>query len=62
MRTLISVVAVLVIPVAATAADIEAGKAKVQTVCAACRGANGVSVSDSIPNLPPRRLPTSSRS
>ena len=51
MRTLISVVAVLVIPVAATAADIEAGKAKVQTVCAACHGANGVSVSDGIPNL-----------
>jgi len=51
MRTLISVVAVLAIPVAAAAADIEAGKAKVQTVCAACHGANGVSVSDSIPNL-----------
>src|SRR4029453_16806527 len=51
MRTLISVAAVLVMPVAATAADIEAGKAKVQTVCAACHGANGVSVSDSIPNL-----------
>ncbi len=51
MRTLIGVAAVLVIPVAATAADIEAGKAKVQTVCAACHGANGVSVSDSIPNL-----------
>ena len=51
MRTLIKVVAVLVIPVTATAADIEAGKAKVQTVCAACHGANGVSVSDGIPNL-----------
>ena len=51
MRILISVVAILVIPVAATAADIEAGKAKVQTVCAACHGANGVSVSDGIPNL-----------
>ena len=38
MRTLISVVAVLVIPVTAEAADIEAGKAKVQTVCAACHG------------------------
>jgi cytochrome c553 len=33
------------------AADVEAGKAKVQTVCAACHGANGVSVSDTIPNL-----------
>ena len=35
----------------AQAADIEAGKAKVQTVCAACHGAAGVSVSDAIPNL-----------
>lgn len=35
----------------AQAADIEAGKAKVQAVCAACHGANGVSVSDGIPNL-----------
>jgi len=33
------------------AADVEAGKAKVQTVCAACHGANGLSVSDAIPNL-----------
>jgi cytochrome c553 len=37
--------------VAANAADVEAGKAKVQTVCAACHGVAGVSVSDSIPNL-----------
>ncbi len=35
----------------AQAADLEAGRAKVQTVCAACHGANGVSVSDAIPNL-----------
>ena len=35
----------------ANAADIEAGKARAQAVCAACHGANGVSVSDSIPNL-----------
>jgi cytochrome c553 len=33
------------------AADIEAGKAKVQAVCSACHGAAGVSVSDTIPNL-----------
>lgn len=51
MRTLIGMAAVLMIPFAAGAADIEAGKAKVQTVCAACHGATGVSVSDSIPNL-----------
>jgi len=36
---------------AAFAADIEAGRAKVQLVCAACHGASGVSVSDAIPNL-----------
>jgi cytochrome c553 len=35
----------------AHAADIEAGKAKVQSVCAACHGATGISVSDTIPNL-----------
>ena len=40
---------------AAHAADIEAGKAKVATVCAACHGANGVSVSDTIPNLAGQR-------
>ena len=33
------------------AADVEAGKAKVQSVCAACHGATGVSVGDAIPNL-----------
>jgi cytochrome c553 len=37
------------------AADIEAGKAKAATVCAACHGANGVSVSDTIPNLAGQR-------
>jgi cytochrome c553 len=40
---------------AALAADIEAGKAKVATVCAACHGAAGVSVSDAIPNLAAQR-------
>jgi cytochrome c553 len=39
----------------AQAADAEAGKAKVATVCAACHGANGVSVSDTIPNLAAQR-------
>ena len=37
------------------AADVEAGKAKVATVCAACHGASGVSVSDTIPNLAAQR-------
>jgi len=40
---------------AAHAADVEAGRAKVAVVCAACHGANGVSVSDAIPNLAAQR-------
>jgi cytochrome c553 len=39
----------------AAAADLDAGRATVQTVCAACHGANGVSVSDTIPNLAGQR-------
>ena len=45
----------LLLPAAVAAADLEAGKDKVQSVCAACHGANGVSVSDSIPNLAGQR-------
>ena len=41
--------------IAAAAPDIEAGKAKVAAVCAACHGANGVSVSETIPNLAAQR-------
>ena len=37
------------------AADLEAGKAKAASVCAACHGAAGVSVSDTIPNLAGQR-------
>jgi cytochrome c553 len=51
MRLLIgSLVMLAGIPVAG-AADIDAGKAKAAVVCAACHGAAGVSVSDTIPNL-----------
>lgn len=51
MRLLIGSLVILAgIPVAG-AADIEAGKAKAAVVCAACHGAAGVSVSDTIPNL-----------
>lgn len=39
----------------AQAADIEAGKARAATVCAACHGANGVSVGDPVPNLAGQR-------
>jgi len=42
--------ALAVLP-AANAADLEAGRVKAAAVCAACHGANGVSVSDTIPNL-----------
>ena len=49
-RTLISMALAACLPTA-FAADIEAGRAKVQSVCAACHGVNGISVSDSIPNL-----------
>jgi cytochrome c553 len=38
------------------AVNIEAGKARAQTVCAACHGANGVSIADSIPNLAGQRV------
>jgi cytochrome c553 len=39
----------------APAANLEAGKARAQAVCAACHGANGVSVADAIPNLAGQR-------
>jgi cytochrome c553 len=39
----------------AHAADPAAGKAKAAAVCAACHGANGVSVSDGVPNLAAQR-------
>src|SRR5437588_12842294 len=54
MRKLLGIMLGLFAPLA-TAADIEAGKAKVASVCAACHGANGVSVSDTIPNLAAQR-------
>jgi cytochrome c553 len=46
---------VLAVAPVAQAADVEAGKAKVATVCAACHGATGVSVTDTIPNLAAQR-------
>jgi cytochrome c553 len=57
MKTLIriSVALALAIPAAHAAPDIEAGKAKVAGLCAACHGATGVSVSDTIPNLAAQR-------
>src|SRR5207302_10021491 len=55
MKKLLGLSVVLMVAPLAHAADIEAGKAKVATVCAACHGAGGVSVSDSIPNLAAQR-------
>jgi cytochrome c553 len=45
----------LIVAPVAQAADIEAGKQLAATVCAACHGANGVSVSDALPNLAAQR-------
>jgi cytochrome c553 len=56
MKTALGLAAVLIAaPPLAHAADIEAGKAKVAAVCAACHGASGVSVSDTVPNLAAQR-------
>jgi cytochrome c553 len=51
MRSPISVIALLTISAGVHAADLDAGRMRAQTVCAACHGASGVSVSDAIPNL-----------
>jgi cytochrome c553 len=55
MRNALGLSLVLVAAPYAQAADIEAGKAKVAEVCSACHGLNGVSVSDTIPNLAGQR-------
>ena len=55
MKKLLGLSVLLALAPAAQAADVEAGKAKVATVCAACHGENGVSVSDTIPNLAAQR-------
>lgn len=55
MTRLVLLTLALGVAPAALAADLEAGKAKVNEVCAACHGANGVSVSDTIPNLAGQR-------
>ena len=55
MKKTLAAATVLLVPTFAFAADIEAGRAKVATVCAACHGSAGVSVSDTIPNLAAQR-------
>jgi cytochrome c553 len=49
------IAAVLALPAAQAAPDIEKGRAKVAQVCSACHGTNGVSVSETIPNLAAQR-------
>jgi cytochrome c553 len=55
MRRLLGLAVLLAFAQVAHAADIEAGKRMAATVCAACHGTNGVSVSDAIPNLAAQR-------
>ena len=55
MKKALAVCMVLAAAPFAQAADIAAGKAKAEAVCAACHGANGISVSDTIPNLAAQR-------
>lgn len=55
MKKVFGLSVVLAVAQVAQAADIEAGKDMVANVCAACHGANGVSVSDAIPNLAAQR-------
>jgi cytochrome c553 len=51
MRSRWIAAALALIALPALAADIAAGRLKAATVCAACHGADGVSVSDRIPHL-----------
>src|SRR5262245_17951422 len=55
MKTLTCVAAILIVTQSSQAADLEAGKRIASTVCAACHGATGISVSDTIPNLAGQR-------
>jgi cytochrome c553 len=51
----LGLILVLIIAPVSQAKDIEAGKAKAAAVCAACHGANGISVAENIPNLAGQR-------
>jgi cytochrome c553 len=55
MKIVVGLSVFLTVASFAQAADIEAGKQLASTVCAACHGANGVSVSDVLPNLAAQR-------
>jgi cytochrome c553 len=51
MKAFLACAVMLIAAQSAQAADVEAGKRIASTVCAACHGANGISVSDTVPNL-----------
>jgi cytochrome c553 len=51
MKAILGLFVALAALPSARAADVEAGRARAAAVCAACHGENGVSVSDTIPNL-----------
>jgi len=51
MKSSIACLTLIATASGALAADAAAGKAKAETVCSACHGINGVSVTDAIPNL-----------
>ena len=55
MKALIPLIVILAVNQSAHAADIEAGKQLATTVCAACHGPSGISVSDTVPNLAGQR-------
>jgi cytochrome c553 len=57
MKTLTSAAGILIVAYSSQAADLEAGKRIASTVCAACHGVTGISVSDTIPNLAGQRAP-----
>jgi cytochrome c553 len=50
LRLWISTLAIACLPFAASAGDINAGKA-ISSVCAACHGANGIAMIPTYPNL-----------
>ena len=56
MNTRLLLAALAVATPAAMAANLDAGRARAASVCAACHGANGVSIADNIPNLAGQRL------
>jgi len=56
VKKLLGLFIILTVAPAAHAADVEAGKARAEAVCAACHGATGISVDDAIPHLAGQRV------